>query len=59
MRHYGLEEDHLRLLDHGLNHLHGGAESPGFEGRGIIPRLQKSKTKESSLLPYHVSKANN
>lgn len=36
-RHYRLEKDHLRLLDH----LHGGAEPPGFEGRRIVPRLQK------------------
>lgn len=39
--HQRLEEDHLRLLDHRLDHLHGGAEAPGFEGRRIIPRLQK------------------
>lgn len=36
-RHYRLKKDHLRLLDH----LHGGAEPPGFEGRRIVPRLQK------------------
>lgn len=40
-RHYGLEKDHLRLLDHRLDHLHGGAESPGFKGGRIVPGLQK------------------
>lgn len=42
-RHNRLEKDHLRLLDHRLDHLHGGAEPPGFEGRRIVPRLQKKK----------------
>lgn len=41
--HHGLEEDHLGLLDHRLDHLHGGAEPPGFEGRRTIARLLESK----------------
>lgn len=48
-RHYRLEEDHLRLLDHRLDHLHGGVEAPGFEGRRIVPRLQKSKKKTTAF----------
>lgn len=39
--HHGLDEDHLRLLDHGLDHLHRGAEAPGLQSRRIISRLQR------------------
>lgn len=34
-----LEEDHLRLLDHRLNHLNRGIKPPGLQSRRIVPRL--------------------
>jgi len=48
-RDHGLKEDHLRLLDRGLDDLHRGAEAPRRQSGRIIPRLQRKRSKKSAL----------
>lgn len=43
-RDHRLEEDHLRLLDHRLNHLDCGAKAPGLQSRRIVSRLQRQQS---------------
>lgn len=63
MRDHRLDEDHLRLLDHRLNHLHCGTKTPGLQSRRIISRLKRQQSKtfralkgNSSLRNIHESR---